>query len=720
MRDLRHGRTHIMHTTLQTPRGITWLLLGLIGAVLGTQPRPLRAQTTAEEEELSRSFGDAATVSIATGSQQTLRRAPAVATVITAEDIARMGATDLDEVMETVPGIHVSRNVQGYNPLYVIRGIYTQFNNETLMLLNGVPMTMMFIGNRGNAWGGMPLDNVARIEVIRGPGSALYGADAYAGVINIITKSAADIAGTEVGVRVGSQRTHDAWALHGGQLGPFDVAAYLRAGSTDGSRKVIDADAQTGFDAAYQTQASQAPGPLATGQDAVDGHLELAWGKVKLRAGYLLRDHIGLAGGAASALDDSGYGRTVRTLLSFTANDLDLAPDWRLGLSLSQFTYNTTYPSPLRLYPAGAWGGAFPQGMYGAPNTWERQWRGTAMFSYSGFNGHQLRMGLGQDDLHLYRTQEFKNFVLQDGAAPTLLGDGSVVEVPVADSFMAPQRRVVRYVYAQDEWKLARDWTLTTGLRRDIYSDFGGTTNPRVALVWDASLDVTTKLLYGRAFRAPSFTELYSVNNPVLKGNLALQPEVVDTVESATSWQVRTDTQLQLSLFSYAMRDLIGVTGNPQAYQNAGSQHGRGFELEARHALQPNVHLSGNFAWQRSVDGPTGQDAGYAPHRHLYGRVDWAWANGMNWSAQVNHVAQRLRPPGDTRPPVADYTTVDLTLRTPRWLDRWELSTSVRNLFNADAREPSLYSPGSAVPVLIPHDLPLPGRTFFVQLTRSL
>ncbi|MBI2732303.1 MAG: TonB-dependent receptor plug domain-containing protein [Aquabacterium sp.] len=151
------------------------------------------AQSSSDEEELSLVFGDKDTVSIATGSQQPLRRAPAVATVITAEDIAAMGATDLDEVLETVPGIHVARSIQAYSPLYVVRGIYSDYNPQTLMLQNGVPMTTLFVGNRGNAWFGLPLENIARIEVIRGPGSALYGADAYSGVINIISQAPSSV-----------------------------------------------------------------------------------------------------------------------------------------------------------------------------------------------------------------------------------------------------------------------------------------------------------------------------------------------------------------------------------------------------------------------------------------------------------------------------------------------------------------------------------------------
>ena len=684
------------------------------------------APATGEEEELSLlTFGDKSTVSIATGSEQTLRRAPAVATVITAEDIAAMGATDLDEVLETVPGIHVSRNVQGYNPLYVIRGIYSEFNPQTLVLQNGVPMTMMFIGNRGNAWAGLPLENVARIEVIRGPGSALYGADAYSGVINIITKSASDIAGTEFGVRAGSFHTNDAWGLHGGKWGPLDVAAYLRVGSTDGFNGTIDSDAQsildTGFRAAgyLGPAASRAPGPVNTGHDALDTSIDLGYEKLRFRAGYRLRDGIQLGGGAASALDPVGRGKTERFNADLSLNDIELSKDWGLDLTASFFNYATTYPVALQIYPPGSWFGAFPGGMLGAPNTWERQWRGSAVASYSGFANHHLRFGVGLDDLDLYRTQEFKNFSLSSqGPVPT--AGGALFEVPVEESFMTPHRRTVRYAYVQDEWNVARDWVLTTGIRHDDYSDFGATTNPRVALVWDASLDLTAKLLYGRAFRAPAFTELYSINNPVLRGNPSLNPEIIDTLEAAFSWQARPDTQFQLSLFRYEMKDIIRTSGSPATWNNVGSQHGQGFELEATHDLRRNLRLAGNYAYQRSVDETSGQDAGYAPHHHVFGRVDWGFAGGLLLSGQANWVADRHRAPGDTRAPIDDYATMDLTLRTIRHKAGWDVAVSVRNLFDVDAREPSLYSPNNPVTVLIPNDLPMPGRSVYVQLTYSM
>ena len=253
------------------------------------------AATQSEEDELALAYGDKSFVSIATGSKQPIARAPSVATVITEEDIKAIGAADIDEVLETVPGLHVSRSPIGYNPIYTIRGIDTQYNPQVLMLVNGIPITGVFVGNRSQIWGGMPVENIARIEVIRGPGSALYGADAFAGVINIITKTAADINGTELGMRAGSFNSGDAWLQYGGNTHGFDTAAYLRVGHTDGQHQIIDADVLTG------TPYSLAPGPVNVGHDAIDGRIDFSRNKWKLRAGIQQRSNGGSGAGAASA-----------------------------------------------------------------------------------------------------------------------------------------------------------------------------------------------------------------------------------------------------------------------------------------------------------------------------------------------------------------------------------------------------------------------------------
>ncbi len=688
-------------------------LLRLLCACLAAAACAPAAAQSSDEEDFALAYGDKSFVMIATGSRVPIERAPAVTTVITAEDIAATGATDLDDVLATVPGFHVSRSTVTNAPVYVVRGIRHNFNPQLLMLVNGVPMTTVFSGDRGNVWGGLPLENVARIEVIRGPGSAVYGADAYAGVVNIITKTAADIEGTQFGVRAGSFKTGDVWALHGGKLGPFALNAYLRAGTTDGHRETVAADAQTGWDAIFATSASHAPGPIETGRKALDGELGLAHDHWRLRLGLKRRRDVGSGVGVAEALDPTGRNDSERITADLTYDDAEFAKDWAVTVQTSFLHYEES--SELVLFPPGAFGGSFTDGMLGNPEKWERHARLNASAIYSGFADHRLRLGVGAERKELYRIRESRNF----NSDFTPIGIGSradITDVSDIAPFLRPHTRHVRYIYAQDEWALARDWTLTAGVRHDRYSDFGGTTNPRLALAWDAAYNLTTRLMYGTAFRAPSFTELYNINNPVVVGNPDLDPERIRTVELAVSWQPTGRLQLDANAFHYRMQDVIHLVGT--RYANAGEQTGTGLELEAQWSPSQTVRLAGHYAFQHSVDEATDRTPGMAPRHLAYLRGDWRFTPGWLASAQAKRVSARHRQTGDTRRTLSGYHTVDLTVRTERDTARaWDFAVSVRNLFDADGREPT---PAEAPFVTIPDDIPLPGRSFFIQASYRL
>ncbi|MBI2277824.1 MAG: TonB-dependent receptor [Dechloromonas sp.] len=675
------------------------------------------AQPNGEEEDLALAYGDKEFVHIATGNKQLLRDAPSTATVVTAEDIAATGATDLDEVMETIPGVHVNRSANGYPPVYVFRGIASANNPQVLILVNGKPVTDMFVGNRGSAWGGLPLENVSRIEVIRGPGSALYGADAYAGTINIVTKTAQEIAGTQLGVRAGSYDAWSSWVQHSGKLGPIEVAAYVQAGATNGQREIVRQDYQASvLDPAFGTHASQAPGPVNVGRESFDAGLDLGYDKWRLRFGIKDRLNMGTGAGVANALDPYGNIDSHRVNADLSWQDPQFARDWSLSfdarfLHLSEEFNLNVYPQGARL-PTGL----FPAGVIGNPSRWQRQYGLATTAQYTGFTDHRLRLGVGHDVLDLYKIRETKNFTFT-GLVPSPLP--SVVDVSSTSPYVFPYKRNLSYAYLQDEWNFARDWTITAGLRYDSYSDFGTTTNPRLALVWNASQDLTAKLMYSTAFRAPSINEFASVNNPVARGNANLQPEKIRTLEAGLSWQARRDLQVNMSIFLHELTDIISLVTDPVAaagktYQNTGKQKGSGGELEATWNATSSLRLTGHYAYQKNIDESTKHDAGYAPHHHLYARADWRFISGWQLNGQVNYVADRNRAFGDNRPQIPDYTTVDLTLRTQQTKQGWDFAASVRNLFDADVREPSQAGSG------ITYDLPMPGRTFWLQARFSL
>ncbi|MBK7005674.1 MAG: TonB-dependent receptor [Burkholderiales bacterium] len=673
-----------------------------------------------DEAELALAFGDKEFISLATGSKQLVSRAPAVATVITAQDIAATGARNIDEALQAVPGMHVSVGYL-YDPVYAVRGLHTKYNPEVLMLFNGVPITSPYFSNRGDGWNTIPAENIARIEVIRGPGSALYGADAFTGVINVITKTSADVGGTVVGSRLGSYNSREAWVQHGGHWGNVEVAAYLQAGKTDGPNETITADAQTALDKAFSTSASRAPGPLRRADETLNAALDLSYGAWRWRTQYSQRLNAQLAQGVADALDTQGHFNTQRLLTDLNYTNAQFIKDWELSAQASY--YERRAPATVVVFPPGTtfpWG-AYPDGMIGTPGKDERTTRLNASGVYTGWVGHRLRSGLGMEKTEIYNIQESKNFnfTYVPGVGNLPMPLGSMVDFSNTAPFMKATSRDNLYGFVQDEWAFQPDWTLTLGLRHDRYSDFGSTTNPRAALVWAAQYNLTAKLMYGRAFRAPAFVEMYAINNPAVLGNPNLKPETTDTWEAAVAWQPSGSTQLGVNVYQFQMNDVLRFVPNSDATtgstaQNTGQQRGHGLELEASWNASSAVRLSGNYSYQRLTDVQTGQEAGLAPHHKIYLRGDWRLGGDWSLNGQWNRIADRSREASDTRAPTPNYETCDLTLTKGTAQSKWTVTGGVRNLFDNDAREPSP-KPGN-----IPNDLPLPRRTWVVQASWRL
>ncbi len=673
----------------------------------------------------------------ATGSLLPIHKAPAVASIITAADIERMGAASLDEVLETVPGLHVAPSpINRLNSIYSIRGIHTGVNPQVLFMLNGIPVREVYSGAKLNAFR-FPVKSISRIEIIRGPGSAVHGADAFAGTVNVITKDGIEIDGTEFGGRLGSFSAYDGWAQHGSTYHGWDLALGLEFQTSDGDRdRVIDTDLQTFLDAVINTPlaepaASLAPGSLDTSYEILNANLGLSKDNWTLRFWGWLQNDAGMGDGVTNVLAprnsfDGGYflGDVNYLKKDLVADDLDLNLRWSYSWASDD--------SFLHLYPAGhilalgAAGGPpyiqFTDGMLGNPSGVEQTYNFDTTLFYAGLAKHRLRLGAGISYVD-EQTEEAKNYTLANlFANPVAPGfflvDGTLIDVTGSpDVFMDDQTRTIWHFSLQDEWSLARNWEFTAGMRYDHYSDFGSTINPRLALVWETRYDLTTKLLYGRAFRPPSFSELFLQNNPSAQGNPNLEPETIQTLELAFDYQPTTAFRSILNLFGYDIDGLIDYEpDNPadpsssRTAQNSKDQKGYGFELETQWDPVSSLRLQANMAYQQSRDEELETTIADAPQLQFYASAQWKFLPDWQLAPQYFWIGNRSRAAGDTREEIDDYQLVNLVLKRDNLFRYWDATLAVNNLFDSEARTPS-----TARSYII-DDYPLPGRSISLAL----
>jgi iron complex outermembrane receptor protein len=341
--------------------------------------------------------------------------------------------------------------------------------------------------------------------------------------------------------------------------------------------------------------------------------------------------------------------------------------------------------------------GTYPNGFI---NQMRSAQRGVALEGrglYTGLKTHAIRVGGGYKSDDLYFVEQFINKGTGPDGNP-ILTTNQLVDVSDSPYAFAPEKaRQISYVFLQDIWTLSHDLELTAGARYDHYSDFGGTLNPRLALVWQSTDKLSTKLMYGEAFRAPSYLELYALT-AASKPNAQLTPERSKTWDLSFSYSASKDLQLGLNLYQFERSNLIVKDASNQ-YQNIDNNTSHGVELEARWQATKRLRVTGNFT-HREDSIPFNPD----PKQRAYLRTDWAFMPNWNWNVQASWISKRI--PTDKHLPVDAYALVDSTIRYAHRKE-WELAASIRNLFDVDARE---YSDR------IPDNLPLPGRSFYAEI----
>ncbi len=714
----------------------TYLLLSL--ALL---PQYALSDEGFDEEEMALSFEEEY-VSIATGYEEVLSRAPAVASVITHKQIQAMGARTLDDILASVPGVHVGIASHRFTPIYTIRGIYSKTSSQVLVLINSVPITQLFKGDRGH-FSAIPASTIKQVEIIRGPGSAVYGADAFSGVINVITKNADSIDGVEISAGTGSFDTRQASIAYGAKHDTMRYSFSLDYYKTNGDQsRTTNTDAQTLFDQSpLNTNASLASGPKGPGvfqtqAEHIDLRAELSNKKWNLRLWNWMRKNMGLGPGESQAIDTQGSFDLNNYLFDLTYQAPLIKDNIRFQSTFSYMQINSDayfnlFPPGTRLpldsngninnqNPAGVVD--FPDGFIGSPSYKEEHTRIDLQLFVTDIGDHRIRLGAGALEAKLTSPKTRKNFgvgVLDEGPLPSSV-DGTLTPVYGDDLFLLPQERKLHYLSLQDQWYISPNWDFTAGIRYDKYSDFGETTNPRLALIWHPSYDLTTKLLYGKAFRAPAFAELYLQNNPVVLSDANLSAEKIEMFELSVDYQINFDLKTRLSLFHYKIKDLIENSPKPGisalVSSNIGEREGSGLEWEFTWKASHDIDVTGNYAFQDARDTQNGGAVGDSPRQKIFIMGQWQATEHWQVSTAINWVADRHRVKNDPRDDIDDYVMTDLIITQRNALKDWGFELIIKNLFDVDAREPSPYSATAPKGAVMPDDYPLASRSFFLSM----
>jgi len=268
-------------------------------------------------------------------------------------------------------------------------------------------------------------------------------------------------------------------------------------------------------------------------------------------------------------------------------------------------------------------------------------------------------------------------------------------------------------LYLQEEFTPLDKLTFIAGVRHDEYDTFGGTTNPRLALIWHVLQETTLKLLYGKAFRAPNVYELYYHDGGYSqKAALELNPETIDTYEVVVEQRIDRQLYATVSGFFYQMDDLIDQYLDPAddllVFKNLDQATAQGVEMALAGQWESGWRSRLSYSYVNSEDDATGETLVDSPKHlaklHIIAPVI---AETLFAGLEVLYDSKARTLAGDY---ADDYTLTNLTLTYVNRARALELAASIYNLFETGYAFPGF---GEHLKDTIEQD----GRTFRVKLT---
>lgn len=482
---------------------------------------------------------------------QKITEAPASVSIVTAADIEDYGYRTLADILRGVRGLDVTYD-RNYSYLGA-RGFNRpgDYNNRILLLVDGYRFNdavydATLIGTEFI----LDVDLIERVEVVRGPGSSIYGSNAFFGVINVITKRGRDFSGAEASGEVASFGAGKMRLTYGRQRD--NGAEVLLSASYSGSR---------GQDLLFpEFNTSSNNNGIARGLDhdtARRVYGKLSFDNYTLAAVYSERVK-GIPTASFGTVFNDTRTRTTDTLtaLNLSYDDqLSEQQDITARVYYNGYFYQGTYPwdqPPVTVNKDMSWG----------------EWWGADMKLVSRYGMHKLVTGA-----------EHQNNFRQDQKNHDIAPDSLYLDDKRSSTRSA--------LYAQDEITLRENLKLNAGARYDHYSTAGSTVNPRLALIYTPRTETALKLLYGTAFRAPNAYELYFASTD-LKPSQNLEPEKITSHELVIEHQIQPDLRLTASAYYNQISNLIDQVIDPAdgllVFQNTGRIRAKGAEFEAERA----------------------------------------------------------------------------------------------------------------------------------------
>lgn len=594
---------------------------------------------------------------------------------VSAAEWQHRGARRVFDALETQAAVLAYPHAYGH-PVLAVRG-YARNTSYTGVATSwdGVPLNDLFRSAPQFHLPAINLGALSQVQLIQGPGSALYGSDAFHGLV--------ELRGYE---SPRDQRLLAAEAGGRGHLaGSLQWSQALEQGARLSLALAVDGEPDQHRHAAYGGM----PGAPAQDNERANRYqagtlsIKLAsaaadplawWGGLALH-GYEAEGFQGLGTRLSGATDEGGA--STRFAMAQGGLRATLSPQLSLELkgfgwwsdSVSKSFLKLSTGPALRELGAHQYRGGLQLIVRGVQPDWHSEWA-------LALGGE--RLGVPRARAHLFTPAgAFLN-------TTTNLSEGA--------------RRQIESLTleANTHWD-ERRWHLVYGGRIDHYSDFGSHASPRLGLIHQPRADRSIKLLYGQAFRAPAAVEIHGAQGSVI-GNPGLKPELMNSVELVLQQQNRRDT-VELTLFRTLWREGIVATlppgGGLAQYRNIGRHDAKG--LSASWQTQLGAwQLQTSASHVRSRNAQTGLDYSAFPRWMLnlgLGRTlgdDSLWLGlEQRWRSHTTDL-----PAFDGKAPEAlpRYARTDLNLRK-RWSNAFSSTLQVRNLFDRANRLPSL--PGS-------------------------